>query len=239
MSESQKEILVISHKYPPSIGGMQKHCYELVGGLEEKLKVHRLIQTAGSSKLWFFATVVAKAKKLLRDNSNISMIYVNDGLMAFVLTRLLKHTKIPMVVTIHGLDVVFPIGFYQRWVKSTLSRYDAIIAVSQATKEECISRGIPSEKIYMVKNGFAPPAPSKPDTSAIIDKLRSNFNFETRGKKIIISIGRGVRRKGFSWFIRCVMTKLPEEVCYLIIGSKNQYSFLKTIKDLVAKGSFQ
>lgn len=238
LSQTQKEILVISHKYPPSIGGMQKHCYELVEGLGGKLKIHRLIQTKGISKLWFFLTVVGKAKKMLKANSDISMIYVNDGLMAFVLTRLMRRTKVPMVATIHGLDVVFPMGFYQRWVKSTLSSYSAIIAVSKATKEECVSRGIPSEKVFMVKNGYSPPAPRKADLSIIKQKLQSEYNLDAEGKQIIISIGRGVRRKGFSWFIRSVMTKLPEKVCYLIIGPETNTKPLKRLKSLLPQKLF-
>ena len=226
-------MLVISHKFPPSIGGMQKHCYELVEGLESKVKIHRLIQTAGISKPWFFLTVVRRAKKILQNHPTISMIYVNDGLMAFVLTRLMKYTQVPMVATIHGLDVVFPMKFYQKWVKNTLSRYRAIIAVSKATQKECVQRGVPTEKVFMVQNGYEPPAVTKRDPALIIERLKNDFGFDPNRKKIIISIGRGVRRKGFSWFIREVMTKLSDDVCYLIIGPKSDTNSLRKLKKLL------
>lgn len=226
------EILVISHKYPPSIGGMQKHCFELVEGLDKQTKVHRLIQTAGISKLWFFITAVGKARKILKSNPEISLIYVNDGLMAFVLTSLMKYTDVPMIATIHGLDVVFPLAFYQKWVREKLSKYAAIIAVSEATKQECFKRGLSKDRVFMVKNGFEPAQDSPKDLAIIREKLKTVHGFNAENKKIIVSIGRGVRRKGFSWFVRNVMIDLPENVCYLIIGPRantGQIRFLRNI----------
>ncbi|MEO9477170.1 MAG: glycosyltransferase family 4 protein [Cyclobacteriaceae bacterium] len=230
--ETKPEILVISHKFPPSIGGMQKHCYELVEGISKKTKVHRLIQTEGVSKVWFFLTVVAKARRILKANSNISLIYVNDGLMAFVLSKLLKHTRIPMIATIHGLDVVFPMKFYQNWVRNKLSKYAGIIAVSEATKKECLQRGLNRERVFMVKNGFEPETIEKRDLSHIREKLKSGYGVSLEDKKVIVSIGRGVKRKGFSWFIRNVVKDLPENVYYLMVGpgaNTKQIRFLRTV----------
>ncbi|MEP0936282.1 MAG: glycosyltransferase family 4 protein [Cyclobacteriaceae bacterium] len=211
---------------------MQKHCYELVEGISKKTKVHRLIQTEGVSKVWFFLTVVAKARRILKANSNISLIYVNDGLMAFVLSKLLKHTRIPMIATIHGLDVVFPMKFYQNWVRNKLSKYAGIIAVSEATKKECLQRGLNRERVFMVKNGFEPETIEKRDLSHIREKLKSGYGVSLEDKKVIVSIGRGVKRKGFSWFIRNVVKDLPENVYYLMVGpgaNTKQIRFLRTV----------
>ncbi len=73
---------------------------------------------------------------------------------------------------------------------------------------------------------------------SLLDKLKNDFGFDPKGKKIIISIGRGVRRKGFSWFIRQVMTKLPDDVCYLIIGPKTNTVPLKRLKNWLPKSLF-
>ncbi|MFY0598806.1 MAG: glycosyltransferase family 4 protein [Cyclobacteriaceae bacterium] len=236
--KEESEILVISHKYPPSIGGMQKHCFELVEGLSKKVKVHRLIQTAGGSKLRFFLTVVKKAKRILKANPSINLIYVNDGLMAFVLSRLMKHTQVPMVATIHGLDVVFPMNFYQKWVRTKLAKYNGIIAVSNATANECRNRGLSADKVFMVKNGFEPNSQEPKELESIREKLKSVYEFDPEGKKIILSIGRGVKRKGFSWFIRNVLTQLPEDVCYLIIGPKANTGQINFLQNILPKSIF-
>ncbi|MEP4533075.1 MAG: glycosyltransferase family 4 protein [Cyclobacteriaceae bacterium] len=235
----QPEILVISHKFPPSIGGMQKHCYELVEGISKKTKVHRLIQTEGISKIGFFLTVVAKARRILKANPNISLIYVNDGLMAFVLSKLLKHTKVPMVATIHGLDVVFPMKFYQNWVRNKLAKYAGIIAVSEATENECLDRGLERERVFMVKNGFEPETMEKRDLSHIREKLKSDYQVNLDGKKVIVSIGRGVKRKGFSWFIRNVVKNLPEDVCYLMIGPSANTKQIRLLRSILPASLFE
>ena len=107
------EILVISHKYPPSIGGMQTHCFKLVQSLQKNHQVHELIWKSNYPKVFFFLTTVIRALWILRKNKNIDAIYVNDGLMALVCTPLLFLTKVPMTVTIHGLDINFPSSLYQ------------------------------------------------------------------------------------------------------------------------------
>lgn len=212
------EVLIVTHKYPPSIGGMQKQCFELVKGLENKIKVHVLAHEHGTSKLKFFLSATRQAKKILEAHPSINLVYTNDGLMAFVLSPLLKKTQIPLTTTIHGLDIVFPLSFYQRWIKRSLAKFKAVIAVSQATLEECISRGVHPDKTHLVKNGFdlKGGSPMSIDRSWLEERLRINL----KDKKIIISIGRAVRRKGFSWFMNNVMTRLPEDVIYITIGPR-------------------
>lgn len=211
------EILVISHKYPPSIGGMQKQCYELVKGLKQNNTVHELIHAHGTSKLGFLLTVSFKAKRILKQYPNIDLIYANDGLMAFFLTPLFWMTHKPVAITIHGLDVVFPLRFYQKWVRKYLNRSAAVIAVSDGTTEEIKKRGVDPERIFTVKNGFDPDfKPLQPDTD-FKELLARKLGADFEGKKILVSIGRSVRRKGFSWMVSEIIPQL-EDVVYIIIG---------------------
>ncbi|MBK9734116.1 MAG: glycosyltransferase [Saprospiraceae bacterium] len=65
----------------------------------------------------------------------------------------LNPMKRKVVVTLHGLDVVFPVRLYQRYIIPGMFTYDAFICVSNATKEACIKRGFPMEKLHVVSNG--------------------------------------------------------------------------------------
>ena len=47
------EVLFITHKYPPSIGGMEKQSYELINGFAKIHKVHTLVYDNESSKVKF------------------------------------------------------------------------------------------------------------------------------------------------------------------------------------------
>lgn len=212
------EILVVSHKYPPSIGGMQKQCFELVEGLKKNHTVHELILHSGTSKVLFLLTAALKAKWYLVRNRKVQLVYANDGLMAFFLTPLFWMTKVPIAITLHGLDVVFPLAFYQRWIRKYLNRACAIIPVSQGTTEELLSREVREALIYPVKNGFDPGGITVSPSEDHKLWLEKKLGISLKGKKVIVSIGRSVKRKGFSWLVSEVIPKLGEDVVYLIIG---------------------
>ena len=232
------EILVISHKYPPSIGGMQKQCFELVKGLEKNHKVHHLIHRHGTSKLGFLLFVSFRARSILKRYPNIDLVYANDGLMAFFLTPLYWMTKKPITVTIHGLDVVFPLGFYQKWVRKYLNKSAAIIAVSDGTTDEIRQREVDPERVFTVKNGFDPDIKTlKPDGNykeRLAQKLGVNFE----GKKVLVSIGRSVKRKGFSWMVSEIIPHL-KDVVYIIIGpTLGDYEVVRRMEKLLPKSLF-
>jgi glycosyltransferase involved in cell wall biosynthesis len=147
------EILFITHKYPPSIGGMEKQSYELINGTAKSCKVHTLIYDNRSSKLKFLLTVCFKARKILSENPSISLIHLNDGLMAFFALPIKKMTGVPVLVTLHGLDIVYPSKLFQRFVVAKFKSLDGVIAVSQATAGECIKRGFDRDRVYIVRNG--------------------------------------------------------------------------------------
>ncbi len=209
------EILVISHKYPPSIGGMQKQCYELVQGLKKRHTVIELIHKGGA-KVPFLLLASVRAAILLKRNPKVELVYANDGLMAFFLTPLFWMTKVPVAITAHGLDVVFPMKFYQRWLPKYFNKARAVIAVSEGTTQELLDRNISRERVFTVRNGFDP----KEGKSQVTENTLLEREIDITKKKVIVSIGRSVERKGFSWFVTNVMPKLGEDVVYLIIGPR-------------------
>ncbi len=212
------EILFITHKYPPSVGGMEKQSYELINGAAKTHKVHTLIYDNRSSRAKFLLTVPMKVKKILKENPNISIIHLNDGLMGFCGTFLKRFTSIPVLMTLHGLDIVLPSKFYQSYVVNRFKKLDGVIAVSHATAQECIKRGFDRDKVYVVRNGV--------DTEmSLINKkpgfrktLEGKLGIPLQDKKILVSIGRSVRRKGFSWFMTRVLPQLDKNIIYLIVG---------------------
>ncbi len=211
------EFLVVSHKYPPSIGGMQKQCFELVEGLRVKHHLHELIYRGRGSNIAFLFAAAWRALRILRKERNIQFVYANDGLMAFFLTPVQWFSKVPLIATIHGLDVVFPLNLYQKWLKRYLNRYRALIAVSDATAKELKTRGIRKDIVHMVRNGFDPKS-TKDNEWVENSDLSKLTGVDAGGKRVIVSIGRSVKRKGFSWFIENVFMDLPEDVIYIIIG---------------------
>jgi len=218
------KILFISHKYPPSIGGMEKQCFELIRGIEKEHEVCKVVYNSGDeNRVEFFSRLKKRVKKILREQPDIDIIHLNDGLMAYFGLWLQRYTSIPVVVTYHGLDIVFPNSIYQRKITPKYHHYAGGICVSTATAQACIERGFPSEKIHVVPNGVdVEIADLQVNVSEVFAEFQGKHNINLSEKKIIISLGRPVKRKGFSWFIERVVPRLNEDVLYIIAGPSKQ-----------------
>ncbi|TFH42773.1 MAG: glycosyltransferase family 1 protein [Chrysiogenales bacterium] len=212
------EVLFITHKYPPSIGGMEKQSYELINGAAKSCKVHTLIYDNRSSKVRFLLSIRRRVKEILKKNPGISLIHFNDGLMAFFGLTVKKITALPLLVTLHGLDIVFPSRLFQRIVVGKFKKLDGVIAVSQATARECITRGFERDRVYVVRNGVDIDMSLINKQPLFLKTLEKKLGVPLKDKKILVSVGRSVRRKGFSWFMTRVLPRLDESIIYLIIG---------------------
>ena len=218
------KILFISHKYPPSIGGMEKQCYELIRGVEKTHAIYKVVYDAErENRVQFFFRLKKRVKKILREQPDIDIIHLNDGLMAYFGLWLQTYTSIPVVVTYHGLDVVFPNAIYQRKIIPKYHHYAGGICVSAATARACTERGFPADKIHVVPNGVDTEiADLQVNVNEIVDEFQRKYDINLAEKRTIISLGRPVKRKGFSWFIEQVVPRLNEDVLYIIVGPSKQ-----------------
>ncbi|MCE5177788.1 MAG: glycosyltransferase family 4 protein [Porphyromonadaceae bacterium] len=222
------EILCVTHKYPPSIGGMEKQSYELIAGLGKYYKTHVIAyQNSGNKTIWF-TLLRAKIEAMLKAYPGISLIHLNDGSMGAASLWLQKSTPIPVVVTYHGLDITFPLAIYQRRIVPRLAQYAGAICVSAFTRSECISRGFNEANTFTVRNGVDIEMGNIPPDPGIVEKLKNRYGIDVTGKQILLATGRPVKRKGFSWFIKHVMPLLSEDTLLLMTGPmKDEPSFLE------------
>jgi phosphatidylinositol alpha-1,6-mannosyltransferase len=197
---------------------MEKQSYELINGVARYYKVHSLIYDNRTSKLKFLLTIPWKVKKILKENPNISVVHFNDGLMAFFSMMIKKITNVPVLATLHGLDLVFPSKLFQRLVVDKFKKLDGIIAVSQATAKEAIIRGFKKERVFVVRNGVDTDLAHVRKRAGFRKVLEEKIGIPLHDKKILISVGRSVRRKGFSWFMKKVLPRLDKNIIYCIIG---------------------
>lgn len=228
------EILCVTHKYPPSIGGMEKQSYELIKGLSKYYKTHVIAYQNDSNKTFWFASLRSKIQKELSKHPGIKLIHLNDGSMAAACLWLQKNTYIPVVVTYHGLDITFPLDFYQSKIVSKLNKYQGAVCVSEFTRNECIKRGFDENTTFTVRNGVDISMGDIPKDSEFVDKLKNHYGINITNKNIILAIGRPVKRKGFSWFIKNVMPLLDKNTLLIMTGPiKNEPSFFeKSIQHL-------
>jgi glycosyltransferase involved in cell wall biosynthesis len=120
---------------------------------------------------------------------------------------------------------------YQYVIPLFLRKADRIIAVSQSTLRQCEFRGIASKKLLVIPNGINY---DQVETCSEFDKeeILSKYNIDIDGKKILLTVGRLIKRKGHAWFIANVMKDLPGNYVYLIVGHGPEY---EAIHDLIDK----
>ncbi|MBD1432425.1 glycosyltransferase family 4 protein [Sphingobacterium sp. DN00404] len=210
------EILFVSHKYPPATGGMEKQSYELIEGMHAHAIVRKIVYTGEESYFQFFRKLNGRILSMIHRYPKIGIIHFNDGLIAAVGLWHVGYTHLRRVVTLHGLDVVFPLKVYQRFILPRFNRYDHIVAVSHATATAAIRRGIDKKKVSVIANGIDHQLEPKNNIEDW-EQFRHKYHLPAH-RKILVTLGRPVKRKGFSWFIREVLPLLPEEYHLVMAG---------------------
>lgn len=233
----KEEILCITHKYPPFIGGMENQSFELIKGLSKHYRTYVIAyEGQGNKVLWFFK-LGWKVRHVLKKYPNIKLIHLNDGAMGISMLWLQKFTRIPVVVTYHGLDITYPLSLFQHLLVPQLSKFSGAICVSEFTRQQCLKRGFDPSTTFTVRNGVDIRMGDIPFDESIVEKLKSTYGIDVNGKNIIVSTGRPVKRKGLSWFLKNVMPLLDEDILFLMMGplDKQQTIFEKITQKLSKK----
>jgi glycosyltransferase involved in cell wall biosynthesis len=84
-----------------------------------------------------------------------------------------------------------------------------------------IPNGIHPEEIYL--------STSK---SSLIQEVEAVLRYPLGGKKILLTVGRLVKRKGVGWFVENVLPRLDQSYVYVVVGTGPEYS---TIQDMVRR----
>ena len=210
----------MTRNFPPQVGGLENFSFNLFRSLS---KMHRLslIKWGGSKKFLPVVFIYFLIKNyLIFLLKKIDLIYLTDGVLS-LLIPFLKIFKKPVVITVHGLDITFNNYFYQLLIPYFLNKADKIICVSKATKKECLKRGVFLQKIEVIPNGINDEFFLKEDKRILKEKFKKRFNIKINNKKIILSVGRLIERKGIHWFIKEVLPlilKNYSNFIYLIVG---------------------
>lgn len=231
------EVLFITHKYPPMIGGMEKQSFHLIKGMSRHYKTHVIAYQKNGNKLLWFIRLKSKIKTTLKENPTIKLIHLNDGLMGVACLWLQNYTNIPVVVTYHGLDITFPHSFFQNKLIPKLTNYSGAICVSESTRDLCIKRGFNEKLTFTVRNGIDNQLANIQPNENIKERLQNLFGIDISNKRIIVSTGRLVKRKGFSWFLKNVKPCLDKDIIFLMMGPLNNEPpfFEKIVQSLPEK----
>ncbi len=216
-------VLYVTRKFPPSVGGMEKAAYELHRSLAALLPV-KLVAYGGPNKYlpvvypWLFVRALLATYVWRPD-----VIYLQDGVMAPIGFLLRFLTRKPIVMSVHGLEVTFENGFYKALMKRVVPSVNRIVIGSEQTKAAVLKRfpDAPLAKVtYGVRDDFYVVGTMDELRAQLANKLQLDST-ELVGKKLLVTTGRLVDRKGVAWLVEQVMPGLiaaNPDVRYLVAG---------------------
>lgn len=229
-----KKALLITLEYPPQIGGVANYYYNLVQNLPPgAMQVLTNQDQALLFKKWFWPRWIKALWSISRivKKEHIELLVVGQvlplGTVAYILAYFLK---IPYIVMTHAMDITYPQRFpHKKWLlQLILNSAEHIVTVSEYTRNE-IKKLLSGRNQHHVQ--IIPPGPSITQ-----EKYPQPMSFlaaqQLQQKKIILSVGRLVARKGQDRVIEAlpeIIRQIPE-VCYVIAG-KGEY--LETLKQSV------
>lgn len=208
-------LLYITRKYPPMVGGLEKLSFALAKEFSKNVPTTLITWGKSQKYLPYFIPLAFFKALILIPSKKIDHIHIGDGLLSPLGLLLKTLFGIKTSITIAGLDITFNFPGYQQIVPKCVAKLDKIICISSATLEECIKRGIPREKCVVIPCGVYPEdwvvKATRKDLETIVKRNIKN-------KKVLITVGRLVKRKGVYWLIENVLPHLGKNILYLVIG---------------------
>jgi glycosyltransferase involved in cell wall biosynthesis len=208
-------LLYITRKYPPMIGGLEKLSYALAKEFSKNTQTTLITWGKSQKYLPYFIPLAFLKACFLIPMKKIDHIHIGDALLAPLGLFLKIIFNVNTSVTVAGLDITFNFPGYQLIVPKCVARLNTIICISEATLEECVKRGIPRDKCVVIPCGIYP---EKKNVKADKNDLEKIVGENLKNKKILITVGRLVKRKGVYWFIEHVLPQLSKNIVYFVIG---------------------
>ncbi|MBX7151666.1 glycosyltransferase family 4 protein [bacterium] len=235
-------ILYISHSHPPvnapleNVGGMQRVSMQLEQALRRhrSVKLFSMVQQTSWSwigvKTFHFLWNLLFRVPVVAERFKPDVIIFSSMVTALTATILKSRLDTPMIAVTHGKDVTLPFFLYQYFLPVIFSKLDGVISVSHATRQACMDRGLAEEKSIVIPNGFHDfPLTTFIERTTAKQSLEEIVHRPFLNKKILLTVGRLIERKGHAWFIENVFLKIRHDCVYLIIGEGPEYSAIENM----------
>jgi len=160
-------------------------------------------------------------KSICVGRHGVDLVHIGDPVIAPIGWVMKKLFRVPVVVTVHGLDVTFSMGLYQWLIPRLLRNFDRLVCISSSTYKACVERDIPAQKCDVIQPGVTIPPVVFPRDAAR-KWLERQLGRDLRDVGVLLTVGRLVPRKGVAWFVESVLPRVltaGAEACYVVVGS--------------------
>jgi 1,4-alpha-glucan branching enzyme len=257
-------ILMLTWEFPPNImGGLASHTYGVSSSLVEAgcevhimtawrqgllayevvngVHIHRvspLNEAENDFKLWIGGLNLAMASIAMQLAKEIKfdIVHAHDWLVGAVAASLAELLSIPLFTTIHATEYGRNNGIYtelQQFIhekeQQLIKKSQQLIVCSDYMRNELVSLFVADQQqIAVIPNGIQ----SKP-TNISMDKLIATYPFFPV-KKMVFSLGRIVKEKGFMTLIEAAILAREEELdIYFVIAGKGP--MLETYRRMITE----
>ncbi len=176
------------------------------------------------SPFWFLTTALIKGLGPVARTS-FDLVLGGSGLVAPVTWFFSKITKARSFIFVHGLDLVVDNFVFQHLFVPFIRRHDRVIANSENTRELAIGKKCSPDDVMIVNPGC-----TIPPESSLLDAAESRSRLGFEGSKIILFVGRMVKRKGLAEFLENAWPRivgLEPDALLLVAGDTPDDALLK------------
>jgi len=208
---------MVSRKFPPGMGGMEAMSAKLVEEVGNVVPVTAIARNVARTALPLFLTTTALRLLAGLLARRIAVVHLHDAVLA-PLGWLARPFGVPVVVTLHGLDITYPTAPYRIYFRTFARRFAAYTCVSRHVSALAKASGIPADRLHVVPNGVAGGNAAtsfrgSPSASTDAEALRPNPTRVASDRSdqvawpwpenapLLLTVGRLVPRKGVRWFV--------------------------------------
>ena len=239
-----KSVWMVSRKHPPAVGGMEMLSAKVVEEVGKVAPVTAIVASVGPRGLLWF---IPKAAILLLGGlvaRRVSILHLHDPVLA-VLGWLARPFGVPVVVTLHGLDVCFSNPIYQSYFRSLARSFAAYVCISGHVAALAAKAGIAPGKLHVVPIGIETPPPPRASADLRLEAVIAGPTGRITpyakwvapptgssqapprpplpgNARLAVTVGRLVARKGVRWFVSEVFPSLARrfpDLHYVVVGT--------------------
>ena len=240
------KISLVSRNFPPLTGGMERLVYELHRTLIDTHKVsllgpkgceehvdskYGIASTRVSPTPVFLFLTLIKGLFLHVSKGSPDVVIGGSGLVGPVVVILAKLSGAKSILLLHGLDIIADSRLYQWLFVPFLRRADLIVCNSKNTARLAMTRGVAERRIEIVNPG----AETQQQTAS---HQQAKQSLGLANRKILLSVGRLIPRKGLPAYIAEAFSKLAAEdpdVILLVAGTEPASALNKSGDSPLAK----
>ena len=214
---ARPNVVFVSRRYPPSVGGMETLARAVHLALDEYSDTTLVALGRAQHHLaWFLPYAALRARRSARPGRADRIVF-GDALVYAMVRPVLPRSAPPCTVMVHGLDLTFPSRPYRAMVRAALPKADRVVANSHSTAAIAREMGVAAERCVVLNPGVEIPAPWPGTHAEAARQLRQRFAIAA-GTPVLVTLGRLVERKGVAWFVRDVLPALAGDPVFLVAG---------------------